>query len=117
MSLLLALDDLSSAYRRRRVWIALANEDIGDQHRRTTLGPLWLLVNYLAFAGTFVVIFGPSEGRGNYATHVAVGLFVWVYINEVVSQAITLFVREESFIKGTVLPLTIYVMRMTMQVL
>lgn len=111
-----ALEDMGSAWRLRRVWIALAQEDIGDQHRRTTLGPFWLLLNYLAFAGTFIFVFERGDSSmGNYPAYVAVGLLVWFYIMEVLTQSITLFVREESFIKGTTLPLTVYVMRLFMQ--
>ena len=51
-----ALRDIGDAVRRRRVWMALASEDIGDAHRRTLLGPLWLLLNYLAFVGVIVLI-------------------------------------------------------------
>ncbi|MGV3492117.1 MAG: ABC transporter permease [Devosia sp.] len=109
-----ALDDIAAAYARRRVWITLATEDIGDQHRRTTLGPLWLLVNYFAFAGTFIFVFTPNP-TPQFAIYVATGLLVWTYLSDTISQSVNLFEREESFIKGTNLPLTAYVMRMTLQ--
>ncbi|WP_167434361.1 ABC transporter permease [Mesorhizobium helmanticense] len=110
-----ALADIGRGLRMRNVWMALAHEDIGDQHKRTTLGPVWLLINYLAYAGTFVVIFGDNRSVPHFAAYVATGLFVWLYLMEVLTQSVTLFTREESFIKGTTLPLTVYVMRMTMQ--
>ncbi|MBZ9762845.1 ABC transporter permease [Mesorhizobium sp. CA8] len=111
-----AFDDIFRAMKLRRVWIALAHEDIGDQHRRTTLGPLWLLVNYLAFAGTFVFVFQPAgKDAAGYAAYVAIGLMVWFYLMEVISLSVPLFKREESFIEGTTLPLFVYVMRLTIQ--
>jgi ABC-type polysaccharide/polyol phosphate export permease len=110
-----ALADLAEGIRRHRVWIALASEDIGDQHRRTMLGPLWLLLNYLAFAGTFIFIFDRGGGSTNYPAYAATGLLVWFYIMETVNQSVTLFVREESFIKGTTLPLSVYVLRLGAQ--
>lgn len=110
-----ALDDLSAGLRLRRVWVALAAEDIGDQHRRTALGPLWLLINYLAFAGTFIFIFDRGGGAPDYAVYVATGLLVWFFIMETITTSVTLFVREESFIKGTTLPLSVYVMRAALQ--
>jgi lipopolysaccharide transport system permease protein len=115
-SLRTALADVRAGLAMHRVWLALAQEDIGDQHRRTTLGPLWLLVNYLCFAGTFIFVFhrGASPIH-NYPAYVAPGLLVWFYMMEVINNGIALFVREEGFIKGTTLPLTVYVMRMTMQ--
>lgn len=110
-----ALSDIRSGLRLRRVWIAFAGEDIGDQHKNTILGPLWLLLNYLAFAGVFIFIFNISDGTPNYAAHVATGLLVWFYIMETLNLSVSLFVREASFIKGTTLPLTVYVMRLAMQ--
>lgn len=111
-----ALGDIGSGLRMRRVWMALAQEDIGDQHRRTRLGPLWLLINYLAFAGTFIFVFQRGDsGAVHYSAYVATGLLVWFYIMETLTQSVTLFAREESFIKGTTLPLTVYVMRLAMQ--
>jgi len=111
-----ALRDLGAGLRQYRVWTALAAEDIGDQHKRTTLGPLWLLINYLAFAATFIFIFQRSGSNGGgYAVYVATGLLVWFYIMEVVTSSVTLFAREESFIKGTTLPLSVYVMRAALQ--
>lgn len=95
----------------------MAWEDITDQHRRTTLGPLWLLVNYLLFIGAFVLVFGDRSTDYDHAAYMAVGLFVWIHVAEVLNQGVTLFIREEGFIKGTPLPLPVYVMRTTMQIL
>ena len=110
-----AIRDLGEGLKRHRVWIALASEDIGDQHRRTTLGPLWLLINYFAFAGAFIFVFHGGPVDPIYATYVATGLLVWLFIMETITSSVTLFVREESFIKGTTLPLSVYVMRAVLQ--
>ncbi|MCR5858806.1 ABC transporter permease [Mesorhizobium sp. J428] len=112
-----AVGDFVSAFRMRRIWLALANEEISDQHRRTSLGPFWLLINYLIFVGTFVFIIGRDDGVPNYTAYVALGLLVWFYIMETMNSGVSLFVREEAFIKGTTLPLSLYVLRMTMQAL
>lgn len=107
--------DIRAALGLRGVWFALAVEDVSDQHRRTLLGPIWMLLSYLAFAGTFIVIFHRGAGVSDYAVYVGIGLFVWLYLLEVVSQSVTLFVREEAFIKGTTLPLTTYILRQSAQ--
>ena len=112
-----ALADIRAGLGMWPVWMALAREDIGDQHRRTLLGPLWLLINYLAFAGTFIFVFRRGGGIPNYEAYVAVGLLVWFYMMETLTQSVSLFVREEGFIKGTRLPLSVYVMRLFMQCL
>lgn len=110
-----ALLDIREGLKRRSMWMALAAEDITDAHRRTLLGPLWLLLNFLLFAGTFVIIFGRGREIDNYSAYVAVGLLVWLFMSDAITQGITLFVREASFIQGTVLPLSVYVLRQSMQ--
>lgn len=108
--------DLAAGLSRHPVWVALATEDIGDQHRRTALGPLWLMVNYLAFAGTFIFIFHRGDATGpGYAVYVATGLLAFFYMQETISISVTLFAREASFIKGTNLPLSVYVFRAALQ--
>jgi lipopolysaccharide transport system permease protein len=107
--------DISRGLRLRHVWTALAQEDIEDQHRRTTLGPLWLLVNYLVYIGTFAVIFGEQTPIPNFVGYVATGMLVFLFLQEIMVQSITLFVREESFIAGTTLPLSVYVLRLGLQ--
>lgn len=97
------------------MWMALAAEDITDAHRRTLLGPLWLLLNFLLLAGTFVIVFGRGRGVDNYTAYVSVGLLVWLLISETINQSVNLFVRESGFIQGTVLPLSVYVLRQSMQ--
>jgi lipopolysaccharide transport system permease protein len=110
-----AFADLRAGLMRWRIWVALASEDIGDQHRRTTLGPLWLLLNYLAFAATFIFVFHSGTPDIDYRIYVATGLVVWFFIMEIITTSVTLFAREESFIKGTTLPLSVYVMRAVLQ--
>ncbi|WP_246693474.1 MULTISPECIES: ABC transporter permease [unclassified Mesorhizobium] len=111
-----AFDDISKAMKLHRVWVALAHEDIGDQHRRTTLGPLWMLVNYLAFIGTFIFVFKTSDTDSTgYTAYASIGLVVWFYLMEMISLSVPLFSREGSFIQGTRLPLFVYVMRLTLQ--
>ncbi|ODA68658.1 Teichoic acid translocation permease protein TagG [Methyloligella halotolerans] len=110
-----AFSDIAAGLRMRRVWAALAAEDIGDQHRRTWLGPIWILLNYLAHVLTFVVIFQRGKGVEDFPTYVSVGMLVWMYISGVITSSARLFIKEESLITGTKLPITVYVMRLTME--
>jgi ABC-type polysaccharide/polyol phosphate export permease len=78
------------------------------------LGPVWPLLNYLLFVGTLVLVLGHGSGSHNFVAYVATGMLVWLFISDVLSMSATLFTREESFIKGTVLPISTYVMRQTL---
>jgi len=108
-----ALADIRTGLSMRRVWMALAHEDIGDSHKRTRLGPIWLLLNYLLFVLTLLYVFG--EKNPNYVIYIACGLLAWNFISETITQSVQLFFSEQTFIKGTVLPLFVYVMRQTMR--
>lgn len=110
----IGLSDVRAGISRRSVWMALAKEDIGDSHKRTRLGPAWLLLNYLLFVATLLFAFGTDDS--SHLVYIACGLLAWNFISEIVMQSVTLFLAEEAFIKGTVLPLFVYVMRHTMRV-
>ena len=107
------LADLGAAFKLRDIWWALASEDIADSHRRTMLGPIWPLLNYLLFVGTLVLVLGRGESP-NFVAYVSTGMLVWLFISDVLTMSANLFSREEGFIKGTVLPISIYVMRQTL---
>lgn len=110
-----ACSDLKATLKLRRVWIALASEDISDAHKRTTLGPIWLLLNYLAFVGAFAFVVLSTKYNPIFISYMATGLLAWFFISDVITNATNLFTKEESFIKGTSLPLSLYVMRLFMQ--
>jgi len=94
----------------------LGGEDIGDQHRRTVLGPVWILVSYGLYVGAFIAIFGREAAEG-FPLYIATGMMVWLVIQEMIIQSASLFIREESFIKGTRLPLTVYILKLSFQTL
>jgi len=110
-----ALSDIMAGLRLTALWWELAKEDIGDQHRLTVLGPAWILVNYLAYYFAFVHLFDGGAGWETYEGYVAIGLLVWLFIMETIVQGVALFWREESLIKGTALPISVFVLRLTMQ--
>lgn len=110
-----AIADLGAGLRMHRVWLALAQEDIDDQHRRTTLGPIWMMLNYLIYIGTFLLVFGAGAASANYTAYMSVGMLVFMYLQDVMTRSVTLFRQEKAFIAGTTMPLTVYVLRMAMQ--
>lgn len=110
-----AIADLGAGIRMHRVWLALAQEDIDDQHRRTTLGPIWMMLNYLIYVGTFALVFGGHVPIPNYIAYMGIGMLVFMYLQDVMIRSVTLFRQEKAFIAGTTMPLTVYVLRMAMQ--
>ena len=109
------LTEVQEGFRRFPVWWALAQEATLDQHRQTTLGPLWLVLNYLLYVGTFVVVFADRSGIDYFGQYAATGMFVWLLLAEAMRAGVTLFNTERSYIQGTTLPLFVYVMRLSTQ--
>jgi len=110
-----AVADIREGLGRAPLWIALAKEDINDQHRRTTLGPAWLFISYTMYVGSLFLVFGENSSIPNFIAYVSIGMVVFLFLQDVVFQSVSLFSREESFIGGTNLPMSIYILRMTMQ--
>lgn len=110
-----AIADLGAGLRMHRVWLALAQEDIDDQHRRTTLGPIWMMLNYLIYIGTFAIVFGGTTSTPNFVAYFSVGMLVFMFLQDVMINAVSLFRKEQAFIAGTTMPLTVYVLRMATQ--
>lgn len=106
-----AVADLRGGLRKRAIWLELAREDIDDSHRQTWLGPAWLVLNFLIFLGALYLIFGRRDE--NFLAYLASGLVIWVFVNELLSQSVAVFLHNESFIKGTTLPLSVYVLRLS----
>lgn len=112
-----AVNDLRSAWRMRAVAIALASEDVKDLYRRTFLGPIWLLVSYILFVASIAWVVGGVDGTPHYIAFVACGLLIFNFMSEVLGESSNLFQRESAFIKGSTLPISIYVMRLTSKTL
>ncbi len=74
-----------------------------------------LLLSYLIYIGAFLVVFGGNAQIANFVAYVSIGMLVFMFLQEVMLQSVLLFAREESFIAGTTLPFSVYVMRLTMQ--
>lgn len=110
-----AFADISQALRRRHVWLTFGAQDVFDQHTRTTLGPLWLLVNFYLYWMTIYIVLGQYKQIENFGAYLALGLFVWSYMSEVISLSTSLFTREAALIKGTTLPYSSYVLQLFVQ--
>jgi ABC-type polysaccharide/polyol phosphate export permease len=108
-----AVADIRAGWRLRAVALAFAAEDVKDIYRRTFLGPLWSVLSFLLFVGSIVLIVGHTSGIPNYTAFVASGLMVYLTMTEVMAESSNLFQREIAFVKGTTLPISIYILRLT----
>jgi ABC-type polysaccharide/polyol phosphate export permease len=100
---------MMSGLRFWRLWVALAKEDLGIRHRGTLLGPVWILVNYVLLAGTFILLFHNGTNKEIYVAHALIGLLVWQFIADVMNTGSSLFHRNRSYISGSKLPISFYI--------
>ena len=110
-----AVRDLYAGWNLRALWISLALEDVKDSYRHTILGFFWLVFSFAVYAGVITLIFRNPNNVGVYTIHVTMGLLVWLFIHEVVLQGCALFIREQNFLHGTTLPLSVYAWRLMMR--
>lgn len=106
-----AMRDIVSATLRYRLWLALAKEDILDTYKHTSIGVLWAVVSYSALIITLVLIFDTEDTlkTADYVAHVACGLLVWTFISGVIGQGSSIFTGNNSYIRGTSLPVSTFV--------
>lgn len=75
------------------------------KYRKTSLGPLWILVS----PATFVIFLGYTFSEVNtvelsvFVPHLAIGYITWLFLSSLVSQGCTLFVsRRQELLQGQI---------------
>lgn len=96
------------------VWSALGWQDVKQRYRRSLLGPFWLTIS----TGLLLIVMGPLYGKlfnqdaSGYFLYLAVSFIAWQLLSSYISDACSVFIGAEGFIKQIRLPLTVYVMRL-----
>ncbi|MEP7457411.1 ABC transporter permease [Phyllobacterium sp. SB3] len=108
--LVIALKDIWGGLQRYRLWLALAKEDVLDSYRHTSIGVLWAVFSFSFFALAILLVFGLDSNRPAHAyiAHLVTGLLAWNFISAIITQGVSVFTSQESFIKGSKLPLSLF---------
>lgn len=119
MFLLTCLDgkgtkDLASALLNMRLPLFLARSDIRQRYRRSTLGPFWITISTGVMIACLGFIFGKifKSPISEFLPFLAVGLILWGFISQVITEATTVFVSSEAIIKQLPIPYFSHVLRM-----
>ncbi len=96
-----------------RLWGRLGWNDILQRYRRSTLGPLWLTASMAVMIVALGVLYAElfSVPIHDFLPFLCVGLLVWNLIASYLTEAGTLFVGSESYIKQIRLPYSVYAFR------
>jgi lipopolysaccharide transport system permease protein len=96
-----------------RLWGRLGWNDILQRYRRSTLGPLWLTASMAVMVVALGVLYAElfKTPIHDFLPFLCVGLLVWNLIASYLTEAGSLFVGSESYIKQIRLPYSVYALR------
>jgi lipopolysaccharide transport system permease protein len=100
--------DLRELWSRRELALVLARRDFKLRYTQTGLGVAWVLIQPMAAAAIFAVVFGhaikvPSEGLP-YLVFVYTGLVVWTYFSTAVTSSAESLVEDPSLVTKVYFP-------------
>jgi ABC-type polysaccharide/polyol phosphate export permease len=105
---------LTTVWRFRHFWLALAGLDLRVRYRRSVLGLGWSLLNPIVMTAVFCIAFASWLGNGDWRTAAPfylAGLAVWEFIKQSAVQGSQTFLRNEPYIRQSPLPMAIYTLR------
>lgn len=109
-SFAILLAELRLAWRAHDFWERFAWNSIRQRYQRSLLGPLWLWLH----TALLIVILGPLYSQifnvplRDYFLYVAVGIIVWQFISQLITDMSNIYVHNAHFILDTLLPLGSY---------
>lgn len=105
---------LAAVWTARYFLLALVRLDLRLRYRRSMIGVGWSLLHPIAMTAVFTVVFSQLFGDGNpigYAAFALSGLAVWNFLRDAATLGSKSFVQNESYIRQSALPYTIYTLR------
>lgn len=96
---------------RFRLWVYLANLEIKNRYRRSTLGPFWITLSMLlmtiGIGPIYAMIF--NFNLAEYYIYLAAGLIIWQFLLNTINDSTQSFIDHEKLITQINLPYSIYI--------
>lgn len=107
------ISDISSAFQRSHLWVALGWQDIISRYRRSSLGPLWLTISMVVTVTAMGPLYGVLFGFDfeTFIPHLALGLIFWGFISTSIIEFGDAFFLSSNYLKQASFPLTIFILR------
>lgn len=111
----LAVADAVEGFLLWPLWMRLGWNDILQRYRRSILGPFWLTASMAIMVIALGVIYSElfNSPIDRFLPFLCVGLLVWNLMASFLTEAGSLFVGSESYIKQVRLPYSVYVYKST----
>ncbi|KGN36912.1 ABC transporter permease [Knoellia subterranea] len=107
---------LKALWRRREILQTLVRRDLRVRYARSVLGYLWTILDPLAMALIYFMIFAvifkrPDAGHHPYFLFLLVGLLAWQWFNSSVTETSRALLAEAKLVRSTSLPRELWVIR------
>jgi ABC-type polysaccharide/polyol phosphate export permease len=106
-----ALRDIQLGWQRREGWWALSRQTIKISYRRTTLGPIWITLQQIAFIVGISLLYSQlfKVKSADMVPLVAFGISFWGLLTSCIIGASSNFIQQSQAISSSTLPISFYV--------
>lgn len=106
--------DICRSFSNINLPIYLANSDIRQRYRRSTLGPFWITISTGVMIACIGLIFGKlfKSPMDEFLPFLSSGLIIWGFISSVLMDSTNTFSSSENIIKQLDVPLFSHIVRM-----
>jgi ABC-type polysaccharide/polyol phosphate export permease len=96
-----------------RIWLTVGIEDVIGRYRRTTLGPLWIVLSQSAYIFGLYLVRGAISGSqtSQYLLYLAISIPAWNLLASSLTDGSNALMRSKGYIDSYPLPLPIYIIR------
>ena len=107
------MDYVKRLFRLRHFLFAVVWNDLNNRYRRSVLGIAWSLARPLGMTLVLTLVFSSmfGGGRSDYAPYLFLGLAVWQFFVETISDGCLTFSNGASYIRQQPLPLLLFPIR------
>lgn len=105
--------DVILGLRYLRVMFLLANISVRKRYRRTTLGPLWIVVTNLFFGLLVGLLYSGIFNKPflDFFLYLYVGYTIWVYLSDIFVSSFSLYQREYAMMSQRPFPISSYALK------
>jgi len=106
-------------WERRAILDTLVRRDLRVRYARSWLGYLWTIIDPLAMALIYFVVFAlifkrPDAGHHPYFLFLVIGLLVWQWFNASINETARALLAEAKLVRSTNLPRELWVIRVVL---
>lgn len=109
-----AAADLFGAIRQVRLWWMLGWQDIRSRYRRTSLGPIWIMMTTAVSIFGLGVVYGVlfQAKLSEFFPFVAAGIVLWTLFSAIILEGAAVFYLNVNIVRNVRMPLFVLILRL-----